>query len=319
MGGRGGRGQQYSGPAVLEIPRPTNAAVLQDSRPAAQQPPPVIGHEPAMLAAVQFNDAADHGGHAASQPSPAASNSQASSVAAKMFGFPPNASSSAVMTSVQLVMATCMPNLRYSASSGISVDGLPMATITFPNLESAKWAVQQIDGKQLGNLHLALRLENAIGGHAAEHQLQLDSRIAQQGWNSAQPGFGTPTSQNGSAAGPNLTQHHVQLLPPAPPQTAGDGQGWGATRVSSAADQGRSVVASVQQCTDRPALVKLIHRHLVGYEGKPLRELEDLRIKLRSMKVCLLHAVYVPSSLLHGTLPLFKRSLLHGYSYWKLS
>ena len=287
VGGRGGKGQQHSGSAVLEVPT--------------------------TLAAVQFTNASDHGGHAAAQPSPAASNFQASSVAAKMFGFPPNASSSAVMTSVQLVMATCVPSLRYRASSGMTVDGLPMATITFPNLESAKWAVQQIDGKQLGNLHLALRLEKTNGSHAAEHHLQLDSRSAQQGWNAAQPGVGAPTSQNSSAAGPNLTQHHVQLLPLAPSQAAGDGQGWGATRVPSAADQGRSVVASVQQCTDRPALVKLIHRHLVGYEGKPLRELEDLRIKLRSMKVRLSYAVYVPTSLLHGIFPLFKRPLLHDY------
>jgi len=146
------------------------------------------------------------------------------------------------------------------------VDGLPMATIAFPNLESANRAVQQIDGKQLGNLHLALRLENANAGHVAEHHPQLDSTSGQQGWTSAQPGFGVPTPHNGS---------------PAPPQTTGDGQGWGV-----------SVVACVQQCTDQPALVKLIHRHFVGYEGKPLRELEDLRIKLRSMRVCL-HMLYM--------------------------
>ncbi len=118
VGSRGGRGQQCSGPAVLEVPRPTSAAVLQVLRPAAQQTPPVIGHEPATLAAVQITNAAEHGGQVAAQPSPAVSNFHASGVAAKMFGFPPTASSSAVMTSVQQVMNTCMPSLRYRALSG---------------------------------------------------------------------------------------------------------------------------------------------------------------------------------------------------------
>ena len=192
----------------------------------------------------------------------AAASPGSSTVAAKMTGFPAAASSSSMLSIVADIMQTRLPNAHYDATTDVD-NGTPVATLMFPNRVTADYAVLQLNGKQHGNMQLSL-------------QLDASPSTARQ---SATPSAGPPTLQNHPGSGA-----HPAPAPPPPSK----GQARSPSRAPSFGNQGGSVTARVQASNNRPELIKLIHKHLTGRAGAPLKELEDLKIRLRNMRVRLL-------------------------------
>ena len=251
-GGRGGRGQQPGASGVLVVPRNGNAAV---SQPIPVAPANVAGPSPPETAYDRATGQTASAGDAAGSPG-------SSRVAAKMTGFPAAVSSSSMLSIIADVMSTRLPNARYTVTTGAE-DGTPVATLIFPDAVTANYAVLQLNGKQHGNMQLSLQLDAST---------------------STSTQYATP-----SAAPSTLPNHPGSDAHPAPaPLPQLRGQARPPSRASSFGSQGGSVTACVQASDNRAELIKLIHRYLTGHARAPLKELEDLKIKLRHMRVGLL-------------------------------
>ena len=178
-------------------------------------------------------------------------------------------------------MHTRLPDVRYTLLTGISENGTPVATLTFPDAVTANWAVKQLDGKQHSNMQLSLQPD---GSPCSAGQGLRPLGGPQQGQDACQPSNRLPPVL--SQAGRIAAQHGMPAPPPPPrPSLAGARQARIPFRALSCNNQSGSVAACVQACHDRPALVKLIHRHLTARAGETLRDVEDLKIKLRNMQV----------------------------------
>ena len=81
----------------------------------------------------------------------------AGSVAAKMAGFCTGNSTPLLMSVLQEVMETLLPNVSYNVAS-LHNYGSPVVVLMFPDMVTAQWAERQMNGKQHDSLQLSLQL-----------------------------------------------------------------------------------------------------------------------------------------------------------------
>lgn len=312
------QGQHVSNAAVSEVPRRSGAAVLVVPRPAAFQPAHAAAIRPATGPAVA--QAA-----AAAGTTMAAPPQQGSSVGASMFGFPVDASCDAVTALVEGVMKSRLPAVFYRVSPGMTSNGFPMASLTFPDSGSAQQTVQQLDGLRHGNINIRVELGNSMRAQSLQQPLCSNAAGPSQGQSGRQ--LATPPLQaarplsrgeaahpidgkwqskwrpcniqaDGSAAGQareaqpigepaSGAQAHAQ-------QTAfsisADAppfvpQSHAAMVQAPPSDHTGPVTACVQQSSERPKLIQQIYRQFTGDGWETCKEFDDLKVKLNRMKV----------------------------------
>ena len=361
-GGRGasggpGRGQQSSSPSVLQVqrrgaalevvppaslqpvqttpvhPAPSPAAAVESSllQPASSSAVPVTG------AAVQpragASSQASWGAPSTSAPAatvPAAAQ-QGGSVAASMYGFPAHAAGEAVASIVREIMSAKLPHVFYMVLPAMTSNGIPVASLTFPDLSTAKWTVQQLDGQQHGNVHISMQLSDPVHVQPpppppptcqhtqvgmplapppppppAHGQPQSSPAQAcygqvyggQANWQSqagqtSRPGFGSPVHDAQASGGQAGGSQACNGQPNAGAATGGV-QGGAVTRQPSSTEGSGPVVACAQQCSERPKLIQLIHQQVTGQTGEQCQEFEDLKGKLNRMKVLFTAVLTLP-------------------------
>ncbi|KAL3130378.1 poly ADP-ribose polymerase [Trebouxia sp. C0009 RCD-2024] len=278
-----GRDVRASIAGVAEVPRRSGAAVLEVPR------------------------------HGSSQP--------AQRAAARMFGFPPHAAPDTVMAVVDGIMSR-MPHLSYAAECAMN-NGFPVANLTFPDLGSAKQAVQKLHGQCHGALRISMELISSLQAqpvpqaphaHAAgpsqrpagmqpiPHHPRPPPRVLPTGnvvpWQTNQQPYSAPVtgfpngvaSSSGQTRAPQPFLGHASGSPanfggPAPPPPPAAVGGHVMSGRPTGSDAGGRVTACVQQSSDRPKLIQKILEQFRGDAWQTCKEYEDLKVKLSRMKV----------------------------------
>lgn len=300
----GGAGRDNSGPSG-SAGIAGAAGSGQDVRASIAAASEVLGHSGAAVLEVPR--------HGSSQP--------AQRAAARMFGFPPHAAPDTVMAVVDGIMSR-MPHLPYAAEFAVN-NGFPVANLTFPDLGSAKQAVQKLHGQRHGvqqiNMELISSLQlqplpQAPHAHAAgpsqrhagmqpiPHPPPPPPRILPTGnavpWHTNQQPYsalvtGFPNgvaSSSGQARASHPFSGHASGSPAnlggpvSPPPPAAVG-GHVMSGRPTGSDAGGRVTACVQQSGDRPKLIQKIQEQFKGDGWETCKEFEALKVKLSRMKV----------------------------------
>lgn len=245
-----------------------------------------------------------------------------------MFGFPPHAAPDTVMAVVDGIMSR-MPHLSYAAECAMN-NGFPVANLTFPDLGSAKQAVQKLHGQCHGALRISMELISSLQAqpvpqaphaHAAgpsqrpagmqpiPHHPRPPPRVLPTGnvvpWQTNQQPYSAPVtgfpngvaSSSGQTRAPQPFLGHASGSPanfggPAPPPPPAAVGGHVMSGRPTGSDAGGRVTACVQQSSDRPKLIQKILEQFRGDAWQTCKEYEDLKVKLSRMKVSWFLLVY---------------------------
>ena len=216
-------------------------------------------------------------------------------------------------------MNSKLPYVFYHLIVTMTETGAPVANLTFPDLDTAQLAVEQLNGQQHGNVHIRMQLQDphqslqqpvqAVRPPQAGMQPllpppPLPARQGLQEVNAGQAGsgFARSNSENwrlsaGQASGAASSGMN-QVGQESGPQTAVTQPNLGLPATAVAGSQGQAfapqppssggtgpVTALVQQCIRRPELIQKIQAQFTGQPTEICKEFGDLKVKLNRMKV----------------------------------